>query len=1372
MEKLLNKLKSLQITLSENNNQIDVYDPNENLTEKIIERIRDNKANILGYLKKSGTSIDHELIPIAPEKEFYPLSPAQRRLYFLYEIDKTSLAYNTPQVYKVIGDLNRDLVSSVLHELILRHESLRTNFISKDEMPVQIIKESPDFELGYFEAKEADVEDIITDFIRPFNLANDALIRAALIHLKGNENILIFDMHHIISDAVSNEILVNDFRRLYEGEALSPLKLQYKDYAEWNFVESQKGTLKKDQDFWLEIFDDINVLELPLDFKRPKSKHTDGALFPFEISQDEAKVLRKIAGENGTSLFMVVFTIYNILLYKLTNQLDISVGVPTRGRNHIDLEGIIGIFINTLPIRNRLVEESDFLGALLAVSKNTLKSFDHQSYPYDQLVEELKIKRTTYRNPIFDVVFSYDSFTSSKTEIEGLKFEAYEKQMANSKFDITLFASESNGRLEFTFEYSTNLFRKSTIQRFSEYFKLITTQIVENENIKLSQIHILKKEEESLILDEFNTSQKIDLPQETTILDLFSQQVLLNPDGLAVRYEGEGISYMELEEKSNKLAHYLLKKGVKQEQLIPIYIERSIELVISVLGVLKAGGAYVPIDPSLPEDRINFMLKDTNADILLTLTSLSQELSSGHTVIAVDQPLEELPKSNPEIKIMPGNLCYVIYTSGTTGTPKGVMCEHKGVSNMAMNHKTLIGLSTEDKVLQFSSFSFDAFVWELFSTLICGAELVIAPKATINSAEGINELIKSEKITCITLPPSYQSFLKDDTYNLEVIVSAGEPLQPKTAEHFFRRGVKVVNAYGPTENTVCATLTFEPILQGRVTIGKPLNGIKIYILDNNQRLCALGSAGELCIAGAQVARGYLNSPELTADRFIKNPFHSGHYKRLYKSGDLARWRSDGNIEFLGRIDDQVKIRGYRVELSEIEITLRKIPGIEECKVIPGENQQNLIAYYIEKKQEGIDLLDPDLIKKELASSLPEYMLPSNFIALDTIPLNSSGKIDVKALPKINESTKYMEPVLKSEILLVQIWSELLQLDRNAIGINSDFFELGGHSLLAIDLISKIKDHFSVEIPLTEIFESTTIKNLAEKIERQSLLVSHEKQDVILLKQTLNSKNNLFFIHDGSGTVSGYVELVKIIEDYNCYGITYESAGSGPQNTSVEKLASKYMEKIKKNQAQGPYNLVGWSLGGVILYELVKQLQDSGELVANVIMIDTAYFPEEKNEKFMLDSEKVIMGLLLDDPDSLVSDESSIDVLWTSFLESEEFKQLDREFILEKIPAYIRILIPENAKKNGAEIMKAVNIIRTLKTITENYNAHDIIDANVTYIKASNSEIDLNLVSPYFKPSSIKEAAGNHFSIMSSPGVIQLSDIVKQTLSVNQKAPSL
>ena len=1089
MEKLLSELKESHISLAVKGDQLEVYDPKDNLTNDLVSKIKMQKQELLTYLNLAEHTHETEAIPKATQKEIYPATPAQRGLFFVYQLNKEKTTYNMPQIYKIKGALDIQKIYNVVDALLKRHEILRSNFFLKDGEPVWKIRNSFDFTIHQHQAEnDGEVEEIIKQTIIPFNLEKDSLMRISIIELHKESHIMIFDMHHIIGDGISNGILVRDFKILYEGGSLPDLKYQFKDYAEWLAQKEKDNTRVKDRDFWLEIFNQTETPELPIDFKRPKRKKDLGASYGFVINEAQTIGIKTIAKEVNTSVFMTLLTVFNVLFSKLSDQSNVVIGVPVRGREHMDLEDMIGMFVNTLPVKNEITGELPFIELLKKVSQRTLRCFDHQAYPYDQLVEDLKIKRSEGRNPLFDVSFTFDSFGGTEVKFEGLDFESYENKRNDVKFDITLIASEFSNGINIGFEYDTELFLESTIQRFGVYIQKIIDEVLKNKNIQINQLRIISETEKHQIVHDFNPESGSAIP-EKTFLTIFKENVISQPKHTAVIFGSDECSYQELDEKSDALALALLEKGISEEELIAVYMPRSVNLLIAVVGILKAGGAYVPIDMALPENRVNFMLEDTEAKHIIVSKHSKEIQAVSANIVTIENCLTEASEETLSEKrtlpvIRPTQLCYVIFTSGSTGKPKGVMGEHKGLLNMATNHAKLAGMHPKDRVLQFASFSFDAFAWEVFSTLLAGATLVMAAETEIKSVEKIHELLGSHQINCVTLPPSYLSFLKENTHVLRVVVSAGEPLTADLATAFIEKGVQIINAYGPTENTVCSTYSSDPIKEWGITIGKPLENTKAYILDSKEEICPIGCIGELCVSGIQVARGYLKRNDLTASNFIANPYDTGIYSKLYKTGDLARWMPDGNIQFLGRRDAQVKIRGYRVELQEIAQNIRSISSIEDAVVTLDEISQTLSAYIVSS------LNDETLFEEvnaHLSKVLPAYMIPSNYRLIANIPLTSNGKIDYKKLPK-PESKTQAGPISDQEKKLIEIYGKVLEIAPESISPESNFFELGGQSLKAMVLVNTIEKELKVHLAIDEVFDNPTVASLAQILGKSEALL--------------------------------------------------------------------------------------------------------------------------------------------------------------------------------------------------------------------------------------------------------------------------------------------
>ncbi|MCP4156727.1 MAG: amino acid adenylation domain-containing protein, partial [bacterium] len=942
------------------------------------------------------------------------------------------------------------------------------------------------------------------------------------------KHLFLFDMHHIISDGVSTDILVKEFSALYAGEALKPLTHSYKDYAVWQnrFMESPE--LLNQKEYWQEKFaDEIPVLNMPTDYPRPVIRSFEGETVPFEINEALTAQLHRMAGKHGATIYMVLLALFNILLSRYSRQEDIIVGSPSAGRRHADLENIIGMFVNTLAMRNAPQAGKTIGDYLTEVKQNSLEAFENQDYQFDDLLEHLDLQRDLGRNPLFDAMFILQNLENNELEIKGLTFKPYEFENKISKFDITMQMSEEENKFSGHLEYCVKLFKKETIRRFLNHYVNILEEALKEPTKLIADINMLSQAEVKQLIHEFNTTET-DYPKDKTIHQLFEEQIERTPDTIstvgsrqyAVGNEASStqstpsipsflsflstqLTYRELNEKSNQLAALLRKRGIKSDVVAGIMAQRSVEMIIGIMAILKAGGAYLPIDPDAPEARKRYMLKDSSAVLLLTTTSTGEEPAIHNERVNIETAITG--KNSQPVPAGPrhaSGLAYVIYTSGSTGEPKGVMVDHKSIVNTLSWRKKQYLFGVKDAILQFPSYTFDSSVEDIFTPLLSGSKLVMIRQELRLNLDYLVEVIGKNNVTHFLIVPAlYKALLEnmpEALKSLQTITVAGESFTAELVrEHFVRlEHVRLFNEYGPTENSVCSTVYQFTPERTEVIIGKPIANNACFVLDKNHQLAPVGVGGELYVAGAGVARGYLNSPELTSTKFInseKIAFPNNQYpitnNYLYRTGDLVKWHPDGNLEFLGRIDHQVKIRGFRIELGEIESLLLSHENIKEAIVVAKKDQESnnyLAAYYVPNEAVAdAEASTPDAktMRDYLSEKIPGYMIPAYFVPLEKLPLTTNGKIDRKALPEPGENARitneYQAPTNAIEEKLVEIWQHVLGQER--IGITDNFFEIGGHSLKAISIIAKINKHFQVEMPLTKLFEKLVIKELAQYI---------------------------------------------------------------------------------------------------------------------------------------------------------------------------------------------------------------------------------------------------------------------------------------------------
>ncbi|MBZ9636379.1 non-ribosomal peptide synthetase [Clostridium sp. FP1] len=1040
------------------------------------------------YIESTERSI-YSSIEIVEEKEYYEASSSQKRMYLLQQFDLKSTGYNMPGVMMVEGRLNVERLEKSFAELIIRHETLRTSFETIEGKIVQRVNECVNFKLDCFdvdciEGTDKEIDNIVSDFVKAFELNKSPLLRVGLIKLKEDKHILMFDMHHIISDGVSMGILTNEFARIYEGDKLEQLRIQYKDYSQWQNRLLKSEVMQEQKEYWINRFSDkIPVLNMPTDFQRPLMQNFEGDSINFKLDKELTKEIKRISKETGSTIYMVLLSGVNILLSKYSGQEDIIVGSPIAGRPHADLEKIIGMFVNTIAMRNYPEGSRTYEDFLKQVKENALKAYENQDYQFNELVDKLSIPRDISRNPLFDVMFTMQNMDSEDIELKDLVFKEYKQEHKVAKFDLTFSASEVEDEITFELEYSEKLYKRETIERMVEHFVNILKVITRKIYIKLSEIEMLTEGEKQKLLHEFNDTYA-EYPRDKTIHELFEEQVKKTPDNIAVVFEGKGLTYRELNEKVNKLARNLRERGVKPDSIVGIMVERSTYMIVGIMAVLKAGGAYLPIDPEYPEERIKYMLENSNVEILLIQSKLKEKTTfKGELLDLEDEKYYGGIGQNLDVVNSSRDLAYVIYTSGSTGKPKGVMIEQLGVVNLSYWYGDRYNLKENLNMLQSTNISFDASIEETIVVLLNGATMYILPKYDIIDKHKFLQYVTEKNINIVQLvPATLKELIVENDYmkSLSIIICGGEKLNENVKNKVIEKGYNLYDHYGPTETTVVSITTKCNIYES--TIGTPLQNNQIAIINKNKNLQPIGVPGELCISGDGLARGYLDRPELTVEKFIDNPFVSG--EKMYKTGDLARWMPDGNIEFLGRIDYQVKIRGFRIELGEIENQLLNHEAIKEIIVLDREDENGakyLCAYLVSEKELTVGELRAYLSKK-----LPGYMIPSYFVQLDKMPLTPNGKLDRKALPRPDGSivtgAEFEAPRNEVEEKLATIWKHVLGIGIGRVGINDNFFELGGHSLKATILVSKIHKELNVEVPLREIFKSPTIKGISEYIE--------------------------------------------------------------------------------------------------------------------------------------------------------------------------------------------------------------------------------------------------------------------------------------------------
>ncbi|MEG4277135.1 amino acid adenylation domain-containing protein [Microcoleus sp. MON1_C1] len=1095
-----------------------------------------------------------------------PLSFAQERLWFFDQLEPGNPFYNLCGAVRITGQLNAEALRQSIEKIIERHEVLRTAFAAVEGQPIQVVAAAGDWTLPLIDLsdrspddREAQVQRLSAEEARdPFDLGQSSLLRAKLLRLDETEHVLLLTVHHIVFDGWSLGVFLRELAEFYQAFSsdrlplLSPLPIQYADFAAWQRQQLQGEILETQLAYWKQqLSGSLPILNLPTDFPRPAVQTFQGARQTWELPKDLSLVLVQVGQQEKATLFMTLLAAFKTLLYRYTGQTDILVGSPIANRNRSDIESLIGFFVNTLVLRSDLNGNPTFRELLRSVREVALGAYAHQDVPIEKLVEELQPERDLSYSPLFQVGFALQNGLTQTLELPGLTLNSHEIDTGTANFDLMLFLEETDRGLTATWEYSTSLFQPSTIARMHGHFQILLEGIIANPDTRISELPLLSDRDRHQLLIEWNNTQ-VDYPKDSTIHQLFEAQVQQTPDAVAVVFENQQLTYKELNQKANQLAHYLQKLGVKPEVLVGICTERSLDTIVGILGILKAGGAYVPLDPTYPRDRLAFTLEDAQISLLITQKKWANILPESRAeIVEIEQwkASDNLSETSPfEVKIERPNsssLAYVIYTSGSTGRPKGVAIEHRSAIAFLHWAKQIFSPSEQEGVLASTSIGFDLSVFEIFAPLSWGGTVILAENAL-----HLPTLKAAEKVTLInTVPSAIAELLRINGIpkTVRTVNLAGEALPNTLAQQLYELPhiQKVFNLYGPSEDTTYSTFALiEKGAERIAPIGRPIANTQIYLLDRHLQPVPVGVFGELHIGGDGLARGYLNRPELNAEKFIPNPYSDRPEARLYKTGDLARYLPDGNIEFLGRIDNQVKVRGFRIELGEIEAALSQHRNVRQAVVVVREDEPGnkcLVAYAVLSQEGAIAASE---LRSFLKEKLPEYMLPSAFVLLEALPLTPNGKVDRKALRACDTENFPLNaafaPRTPEEQLLAEIWSKVLGVKQ--IGIDDNFFELGGHSLLATQLIAKVREMFQVELPLRSLFQSPTVESLAEAIAIAKAQQTSEPRALVQLPEIVPDPQNRWepfglnemqqaywlgrnsFFEMGNVAIHGYVEI--------------------------------------------------------------------------------------------------------------------------------------------------------------------------------------------------------------------------------------------------------
>lgn len=1071
-------------------------------------------------LQKKGIGLKAHTIPLRDISQPLPLSFSQERLWFLYQLEDQGYTYNMPFRLQIKGNLEVEILRKSLESIIQRHEVLRTSFQEIDKIPRQIIspKISLNLPLIHLESlsltQQTEEVNRLTqqEIYTPFDLTQAPLVRTLVVKLSEESHILFLSLHHSVFDGWSMKVLLQELSSLYqaflkqEANPLPDLPIQYGDFTVWQRQQLQGDKLIQQTTYWQQQLAGIPpLLELPWDFPRPPLQSFQGESCKFKLNAELSQQLKTLSQNSATTLNMTLLAAFSVLLYRYSRQEDIVIGIPTGNRQFQEIEPLIGCFINTLVVRNHFTENLSFQALLAQVKQVVLEAYEHQDLPLEKVVEIVNPERNISYSPLFQVMFSWeDKLHIDNFAIADLQLTPVPLNALIAQFDLTLAMQETTEGLVGSFDYNCALFNQDTIERLINHFQTLLAGIVINPE-QLIELLPLLSDAESQLFNQWNNTNTPEKPN-ICLQELWENQVFKTPLAIALESDTEKITYQTLNERANQLANYLQLQGVKPGSFVGIYLERSPSIIIALLAILKAGGAYLILGEDYPQERLEFILNDAQVGVLITQNSLKNLVNNHQAkVVCLDTEAQAIATYSPENlanSITPEHLAYLIYTSGSTGNPKGVMIEHQSLVNHNLAIIKAYNLTEQDRVLQFATFTFDVAAEEIFPTLLSGATLILRPQIFFPTFRDFTQFIQQKQLTIINLPATYWHEWVLDLFHsniplaksLRLVITGSEEvlserltLWQKIVANHQRDDLIWLNAYGPTEATITTTL-FNPKFKDQktqihsVSIGKPIDNTQVYICDRHLQQLPIGIPGELLIGGLGLAQGYLNRENLTTEKFITHAFNGSQTLRLYKTGDLARYQPDGNIEFLGRIDHQVKIRGFRIEIGEIEAVLAEYPGLQTHAVMVREdepNQKQLVAYIVPESPP----IEIQKLREFLKKKLPNYMIPSFFVELQELPLTRSGKIDRQALPipiKNHENQTLILPRTPMEKIVTDIWQEVLGL--KTIHIFDNFFDRGGHSLKAAQVIAQLREKLFIDIPLNYLFAEPTIAGLAAHLD--------------------------------------------------------------------------------------------------------------------------------------------------------------------------------------------------------------------------------------------------------------------------------------------------
>ena len=1107
---LIRRLEALDIQLKLDGERLSVNAPKGAVTPALREELGQRKEEVRAWLQAQAAATPAPRAPVAelvavPRGAELPVSHTQQRLWFIRRMDPSSHVYNISNVMRLDGPLDEGALERALADIVARHESLRTRFTEVDGEPRCVIEpravpvlERQDLtrlpesqrDAGAMQAAQAVAA-------RPFDLARAPLLHAALIRTAADSQLFVFVLDHIVSDGLSMGIFMHELQALYNRHAagtpdgLAPLDIQYVDYVAWERENFQRGALDEHVAFWKRQLAGLPaLLQLPTDRPRPPVASSRGNRRAMQLPAELSDRLKAFGRRQGTTLYMVLMSAFQVLLHRHSGEADFAVGSAIANRNRSEIEPVIGFFANNIVLRANLEGNPTVRELMGRVRDTALKSYAHQEMPFDMLVDVIGARRELDHAPLFQVMFVLQHFSLTGLSLDRLQTQVLELPMTTARFDLAVDVFDLPIGLRAYFEYNSDLFDERSIERLQGHYEQLLRAFVEQPETRIGELALITEAEQQELLVARNATA-MDYPREQTVHGLFEAQAARTPEAQAVVFEEQSLTYAELNARANRLAHHLRALGSGPDGLVGVWMERGLDMVVALLAILKAGAAYVPLDPAFPQDRLDYMMEDAGLQVVLTQSSLAPGLPVGVTGVCLDADeatLAALSPLNLPASAGPANLAYVIYTSGSTGRPKGVMLEHRAVVNFLLSMQREPGIGANDRFVAVTTLSFDIAGLEIHGPLTAGGTVVLASRATALDGLRLAQLLERERATLLQATPATWRLLLDSGWRGRPglkMLCGGEALPRELAEQLIATGGELWNMYGPTETTIWSTLerVINPA-QG-IAIGRPIANTQVYVLEPSGQPAPIGVGGELCIGGDGLARGYRNRDDLTAEKFVTLDLPGVGATRVYRTGDVVRWLADGRLVYVGRRDHQVKVRGFRIELGEIETVLARHPGVKSNVVhvredTPGD--QRLVAYVV---AEPGATPEAEAMRATLRAQLPEYMVPNQFMVLEALPLTPNGKVDRKALPMpeaavASEADEVAEALMSPvQRQVAGLWRGILKLER--VGLHANFFDLGGHSLLLVRLQAALKREFGQEIPLVELFQRTTVAAQAERL---------------------------------------------------------------------------------------------------------------------------------------------------------------------------------------------------------------------------------------------------------------------------------------------------